>query len=387
VCVEKKHAHGTVHFFLPTSRVCCCDCLLRSSVAFGCCVCLVRKMFMCEFDEAVVKHARMRAAEMGVLPNSFARGEGAVVGFIGEACVKQALRAHGVQSMIYDSADYDLVAGANDTKLEVKTMHVRSAPNLDVTVNPVLATSRLQRADLYVFARVAFDDVSRLEQGGRAYFCGAFPCAQLTQAGKLRKQGDVVNGFPVRRECWTVFSSECLSWQDMVGSLQSASAKAQVQGAEAHVQGADMHSGENKSRGGAVVSDTDCAPPMAKVPRPTGQSSSSGTDGPLIGAAAQTAESAQSGTAQSAQGGTAQSAQGRDTECCLGGESFAGAVVDGGASFLPSAALPCKCRWGLVCYACCVRNEERAARSKAAGTPECADAIATDRKCAEAAGQ
>jgi hypothetical protein len=367
-------------------------------------------MFMCAFDEGVVKHARMRAAEMGVLPNSFARGEGAVVGFIGEACVKQALRAHGVQSMIYDSADYDLVAGANDTKLEVKTMHVRSSPNLDVTVNPVLASSRLQRADLYVFARVAFDDVSHLEQGGRAYFCGAFPCAQLTQAGKLRKQGDVVNGFPVRRDCWTVFSSECLSWQDMVGSLQSAGAEAHVQGAEAHVQGTDMHSGESKSGGGAVVSDTDCAPPMAKVPRPTGQSSS-GTDASLIGGAAQTAESAQGGTSQSAQGGTSQSAQGgtsqsaqsgtaqsaqsgtaqsaqsRDTDCCLGGESFAGAVVDGGASFLQSAALPCKCRWGLVCYACCVRNEERAARSKAASTPECASAIATDRKCAEAAGQ
>ena len=171
-------------------------------------------MFMCTFDRKIVQRAWVRAAEMGKLPNSFSSGSnGPTVGFVGEMCIQRFLAGGGISSLIHDSPDYDIVAGPRDTKLEVKTMQVKSPP-LPSYSNPVLARSKLQQADLYMFVRVIFDDASDLAKGGRAFFCGALPCAQLTVVGTLLKQGDLANGYPVKQDCWTVTIGECLPWVD-----------------------------------------------------------------------------------------------------------------------------------------------------------------------------
>ena len=178
-------------------------------------------MFMCTFDEALVARARVRAEEMGTLPNSFGHGGGAVVGFIGEMCVKQCLTDSGVASMIYDSLDYDIVAGPYDVKLEVKTMQVKAPPQ-PAYLNPVLARSKLQKADLYMFVRVMFKDALDLEKGGTAFFCGSLPCHLITIAGRLLKQGDISNGFPVRQDCWNAAIGDCCPWDRTVCHIQTA---------------------------------------------------------------------------------------------------------------------------------------------------------------------
>jgi hypothetical protein len=207
-------------------------------------------MFMCTFDKRVVRRARLRAVDMGKLPNSFGVGcGGATVGFVGEACVKQFLADNGIPSLIFDSADYDLVAGPGNTKLEVKTMQVRSAPQ-PTYLNPVLARSRLQQADMYVFVRVVFDDQSDLEKGGTAFFCGSLPCAQLTQLGTLRKQGDIVHGYPVKQDCWTVAIEECVPWTETAQRLQSL--RAPVDKSAAPGQASDQAPVKCKCRWGLV---------------------------------------------------------------------------------------------------------------------------------------
>jgi hypothetical protein len=300
-------------------------------------------MFMCTFDRKIVQRAWVRAAEMGKLPNSFSSGSnGATVGFVGEMCIQQFLAGGGISSLIHDSPDYDIVAGPRDTKLEVKTMQVKSPP-LSSYSNPVLARSKLQRADMYMFVRVIFDDASDLAKGGRAFFCGALPCAQLTVVGTLRKQGDLANGYPVKQDCWTVTIGECLSWFDtarriLFGAQAGVGPHVQEQGgAPAQEQGGPPGQvGQGGPPGhvgqGAPPGQVEQGPPPGQVEQ-----------GPPPGQVGQGPPPGQVG--QGPPPGQRHHSGDADAQGIL-------APAGRGAPGCSQTTARCKCRWGLMCYEC-----------------------------------
>ena len=94
--------------------------------------------------------ARDKAVEMGKLYNSITRGQGNLVGFLGEAVAHQVLG--GTLSNTYD---YDLIL-ENGTTVDVKTKATSVKP-LESYMCSVAKLNTKQQCDYYAFVRVKND--------------------------------------------------------------------------------------------------------------------------------------------------------------------------------------------------------------------------------------
>ena len=100
-----------------------------------------------------IELAQDRCDEMGILPNSFTRGVGRMVGFLGEIAVNKFIpKSKYVGHKVFK---YDLVKGKN--KIEVKSKSCASSPK-EHYVASVNAPKKFDPAnDTYFFTRVSKD--------------------------------------------------------------------------------------------------------------------------------------------------------------------------------------------------------------------------------------
>ena len=93
-----------------------------------------------------VELAKKKAKEMGTLKNSIRKGEGNVVGFLGEI-----LFARYFGGIIDNTYDYDVIV--NNLKVDVKTKETTVKPK-DHYYASVAASNTKQECDAYYFVRV-----------------------------------------------------------------------------------------------------------------------------------------------------------------------------------------------------------------------------------------
>ena len=311
---------------------------------------------MTRFGSDLVRRARERAAETGPLPNTLSLdSSGTVIGYIGELCINEFLRSKRIFSEIRDSYEYDIwagCAGCTGVRLEVKTMHVRREPCL-VFTNPVLAKRRLQRADLYVFLRVLYDDSSELS--GTSYFCGALPCAELQSKAVLCRPGDLVGGFPVRYACWNVEASRCLSWPELEAILLQRARGA----SHGHSLAAQL---------AARTTSTSLPADDATLPAVAAADAVPSTAVAAVVAAVDAGAVVSATGARRELGGSRahvlqeprQPREGPQVACIVRLDDVLATQGTRSATRRPGecgASLPvCKCRGGLMCYTCCTRK-------------------------------
>ena len=167
-----------------------------------------------------IRQAEWRSQQMGVLRNSFCRGKGNVVGFIGEIVLNKYLNNIGFYSTIEDKLDYDLVAGSKRRKLEVKTTKT-SVPPEDHYDNAVNDANARQQADYYVFLRLQWNPD---HTGGTIYFCGAVsPVPFRMNAQYTRKGQPFTNGRMCRSTCWILPMFKCMGLGRLLEDIQVSS--------------------------------------------------------------------------------------------------------------------------------------------------------------------
>lgn len=139
--------------------------------------------------------ARDKAKELGKLRNSIRKGEGNMVGFLGELC---CAKIFGFE--ISNTYDYDL------TDQEGKTYDVKSK---DTTVVPrgyydasVAAYNTKQRCDYYMFVRIFRDE----QVYTKGWVMGCIPKDAYFKRARFLKRGQRVddNFFRVKADCYNL---------------------------------------------------------------------------------------------------------------------------------------------------------------------------------------
>lgn len=132
------------------------------------------------------------AKQLGVLKNSITRGQGNVIGFLGETMVSKYLKVVHRQSY-----DYDFVLPNGET-IDVKTKRTSVKPKVvyDCSVSNY---NTKQDCDYYVFARV-------LEDHTKGWLLGYYPKKEFFKDASLIKKGDTdpSNGYTARSDHWNI---------------------------------------------------------------------------------------------------------------------------------------------------------------------------------------
>lgn len=177
-------------------------------------------MIIGKVDRGIVALARRRAAQTGDINKSFTDGKGKVVGFVGELMLSAFFRANDIACKIVDKYKYDIIAGPDNVKIEVKSMSVSSVPR-GTYGNPVSAHNGFQDG-YYAFIRVLWKNKKDFEQGGDAYLTGFYPSKQFKQDSTFYREGEkdaagYVNRFP----CWSIPIEDVWHWAEMKPIIQS----------------------------------------------------------------------------------------------------------------------------------------------------------------------
>lgn len=145
-----------------------------------------------EITDEMLCEARKKSIEMGELRNSITKGQGNLVGFIGESIVLKHLG--GEWSNTYD---YDIILPDGRT-VDVKTKQTTVEP-LPTYEASVAALNTQQNCDLYAFVRVKKD----LSVG---WYLGYMPKKEYFKRAKFLKKGetDPSNNFKVRSDCYNM---------------------------------------------------------------------------------------------------------------------------------------------------------------------------------------
>ena len=151
------------------------------------------KMIKVLITPEMIKEAEMRSAEMGELRNSITRGEGNLVGFIGELVAQKVLGG-----MIDHSYDHDLLMDDFLTTVDVKTKKTSVAPKESYACS-VAAFNTKQQCDFYCFVRVKDD----LKVG---WYLGLYKKeAYFKDALRLAKGDfDPDNNYTVKADCYNL---------------------------------------------------------------------------------------------------------------------------------------------------------------------------------------
>lgn len=152
-----------------------------------------------------VDNAMRKARELGVLNNSIMKGEGNLVGFLGEEIVGNYL---GTDTN--NTYDYDLIYNYIDLtlrgkflnkygdsiKIDVKTKSCTSEPksNYNVTVS---SSNTFQKCDIYVFTRV-------LNSSESGWILGWYDKEQFYKDATFREVGERDGNFTFRHDCYNL---------------------------------------------------------------------------------------------------------------------------------------------------------------------------------------
>lgn len=138
-----------------------------------------------------IELARKMSDNMGALNNSITKGQGNIIGFLGEIIVAQYL-----DITLNNTYDYDLIY--NDKKIDVKSKKVSSPPR-DYYECSVAALNTKQKCDLYVFTRIKND----LSEG---WILGCLEKEKYLTASTFLKKGsiDPDNNWKVSTDCYNL---------------------------------------------------------------------------------------------------------------------------------------------------------------------------------------
>jgi len=143
-------------------------------------------------SEEMLNNAKIKAAEMGKLNNSILKGEGNIIGFIGEELAQKVIGGR-----IQNSYDYDIILTSGKT-VDVKTKKTTVTPkdNYDCSV---ASYNTKQKCDYYCFVRVKED----LSCG---WVLGVYDKKDYFKDSVFLKKGqiDPSNNFTVKADCYNI---------------------------------------------------------------------------------------------------------------------------------------------------------------------------------------
>jgi hypothetical protein len=146
-------------------------------------------------DEMLIK-ARRKAIDLGQLNNSIERGDGNLVGFLGELVAQKVLGGR-----VKNTYEYDLVL-KDGTKIDVKTKKTSVAPK-DYYDCSIANYNTKQECDEYCFVRVK----NTLD---KAWVLGRIGKEEYFKKARFLKKGeqDGDNGYFVKSDCHNLQISE-----------------------------------------------------------------------------------------------------------------------------------------------------------------------------------
>lgn len=146
-------------------------------------------------DEMLIK-ARRKAIDLGQLNNSIERGDGNLVGFLGELVAQKVIGGR-----VKNTYEYDLVL-KDGTKVDVKTKKTSVAPK-DYYDCSIANYNTKQDCDEYCFVRVK----NTLD---KAWVLGRISKEEYFKKARFLKKGeqDGDNGYMVKADCWNLTISE-----------------------------------------------------------------------------------------------------------------------------------------------------------------------------------
>lgn len=155
-----------------------------------------KKMIQVPINEEMVARVASHASAMGTLRNSFTKGEGNVIGFMGEELVLASLE----DSKKEESYDFDIIFEGKRFEVKTKRTTVEPKPHYMCSVSTF---NTRQKADYYLFCRV-------LHKGGSfgdfGWVLGYIPVEEFKRGAVFMRKGDLDrdNGYIVRSNCFSV---------------------------------------------------------------------------------------------------------------------------------------------------------------------------------------
>jgi hypothetical protein len=148
-------------------------------------------MIEIEIKKEWIEEAKRKAEDLGVLRHSFMKGEGNVIGFLGEIMVSNKLKAK-----IENTYDYDIIK--KGIKIDVKSKRCTSKPKPHYECS-VAAYNTKQKCDFYVFVRI----LDTLDLG---WICGIIDKTGFFKKSKLYKKGfcDERNGLIFKEDTYNL---------------------------------------------------------------------------------------------------------------------------------------------------------------------------------------
>jgi hypothetical protein len=128
----------------------------------------------------------------GELKNSIRKGEGNLIGSIGEIILMDYYTNKG--SIIEDAQKYDYDFKLNGFKIEVKTQEIKLEPKDNWTCH-VPDYNAKQNCDYYAFMGVNL-------QKNEAFCLGLIKKDYWSQVRKLKKQGEMGTKYPFKCDTW-----------------------------------------------------------------------------------------------------------------------------------------------------------------------------------------
>lgn len=149
-----------------------------------------------EITDDMLLKARRKAIDLGLINNSIERGDGNLVGFLGEFVAQKVIGGR-----IKNTYEYDLVLKGG-TKIDVKTKKTSVAPK-DYYECSIANYNTKQECDEYCFVRVK----NTLD---KAWYLGRVSKEEYFKKAKFLKKGeaDGDNGYIVKADCWNLAISQ-----------------------------------------------------------------------------------------------------------------------------------------------------------------------------------
>jgi hypothetical protein len=155
-----------------------------------------------------IEEAKKKAKDLGTLKHSFMKGDGNIVGFLGEIVVANCLKAK-----IENTYDYDLIK--NGLKIDVKSKRCNSIPK-DHYECSIPAYNTKQKCDYYIFVRI-YSDLTK------AWILGLKKKTDYLKEAIFYKKGfvDETNGMQFKDDAYNLPISKLVKLQKNIDSKQN----------------------------------------------------------------------------------------------------------------------------------------------------------------------
>lgn len=140
----------------------------------------------------MIKEAKKKAKELGVLKNSITKGDGNVAGILGELVVVEA-----TGSTLSNTKDYDVLRPDGKTS-DVKSKRCSGKPESHYECS-VADFNTSQKCDYYIFVRV-------MKDFSKAWIVGELPKNEYFEKAVFVQQGqfDPANNWRCKADCYNV---------------------------------------------------------------------------------------------------------------------------------------------------------------------------------------